>query len=171
MMGCGKSAIGKMLATTLGIEFVDADTEIEAAAGRSIAEIFEDFGEPEFRRLEERVIERLLGEGTRIIALGGGAFINEKTRNNIVHEGLSIWIQADIDILFERVMRKPGKRPLLATDNPKQTLSDLMAKREPIYAKAELHVQSVPGTKSEMRDVLIRAIDQHLAEQSTMEIQ
>ncbi|MEM9277396.1 MAG: shikimate kinase, partial [Pseudomonadota bacterium] len=115
MMGCGKSAIGKMLAKKLDLEFKDADDEIEEAAGRSVAEIFEEYGEEEFRRLESRVIDRVLEEGPVMLALGGGAFMAEDTRNAIAKKGLSVWIKADLDLLLERVGRRPGKRPLLKT--------------------------------------------------------
>ncbi len=166
MMGCGKSAIGKMLARKLHIEFKDADEEIELAAGRSVADIFKEYGEPEFRRLEERVISRLITEGPMVLALGGGAFLNDETRRNILDNGLSVWLNVDFDTLYERVMRKPGKRPLLTKGNPREILIDLMAKREPIYALSNLHVQSVPGTKSEMRNHLLNRLDEHLSEEA-----
>ncbi len=163
MMGCGKSAIGKMLARKLNLEFKDADEEIELAAGRSVADIFKEYGEPEFRRLEERVIARLITEGPMVLALGGGAFLNDETRGNILKNGLSVWLNVDFETLFERVMRKPGKRPLLTKGDPREILSDLMAKRAPIYARAELHVKSVSGTKSDMRNHLLNRLDEHLA--------
>jgi len=164
MMGSGKSAIGKMLARKLRLEFKDADEEIELAAGRSVADIFSEYGEPEFRRLEERVISRLVTEGPIVLALGGGAFLNDETRKNILDKGLSIWLNADFETLYERVMRKPGKRPLLTKGNPREILSELMTKREPIYALSNLHVTSVPGTKSDMRNHLLNRLDEYLAE-------
>jgi len=164
MMGSGKSAIGKMLARKLQLEFKDADEEIELAAGRSVADIFSEYGEPEFRRLEERVISRLVTEGPIVLALGGGAFLNDETRKNILDKGLSIWLNADFETLYERVMRKPGKRPLLTKGNPREILSELMTKREPIYALSNLHVTSVPGTKSDMRNHLLNRLDEYLAE-------
>lgn len=166
MMGCGKSAIGKMLARKLGLEFVDADAEIELAAGRSIPDIFAEFGEEEFRRLEVKVIERVLSEGQILLALGGGAFMSENTRDVIAKHGLSVWLKADLDILLSRVSRKPNKRPLLEQGNPNEILKNLMEIREPIYAKAELHVDSKIGTKSEMRDVVMNVLDKHLENQS-----
>jgi len=164
MMGSGKSAIGKMLARKLQLEFKDADEEIELAAGRSVADIFSEYGEPEFRRLEERVISRLVTEGPIVLALGGGAFLNDETRKNILDKGLSIWLNADFETLYERVMRKPGKRPLLTKGNPREILSELMTKREPIYALSNLYVTSVPGTKSDMRNHLLNRLDEYLAE-------
>jgi shikimate kinase len=162
MMGCGKSAIGAMLAKKLGIGFKDADAEIERAAGRSVADIFSGYGETEFRRLEQKVISRLLSEGPMVLALGGGAFMNETTREAIAQDGFSVWFNVDIDTLHERVMRKPGKRPLLASGNPRETLQNLMHQREPVYALADLKVQSVPGTKTHMRDHVMAEIDKHL---------
>ena len=166
MMGCGKSAIGKMLARKLELEFRDADEEIELAAGRSVADIFKEYGEPEFRRLEERVISRLITEGPMVLALGGGAFLNDHTRKTILDNGLSVWLNVDFETLYERVMRKPGKRPLLTKGNPREILTDLMQKREPIYALSNLHVQSVSGPKSEMRNHLVNRLDEHLASES-----
>jgi shikimate kinase len=166
MMGCGKSAIGKMVARKLGLEFKDADTEIEAAAGRTVADIFAEYGEEEFRRLEERVIERILSEGPVLLALGGGAFMAQPTRAVISRHGLSVWIKADLDLLMERVGRRPNKRPLLKQGDPREILSKLLQVREPVYAKAELHIQSQSGTKSEMRNVVLEALDEHLKDPS-----
>ncbi len=162
MMGCGKSAIGKMLARSLGLEFKDADTEIEIAAGRSVADIFSEYGEPEFRRLETKVIERLVNEGPMVLALGGGAFLSEDTRKAVSENGLSIWLKADLDTLLERVMRKPGKRPLLSQGNPRQIMQELLKKREPVYAKAQLHVVSKGGKKADMRNHLLISLETHL---------
>ena len=162
MMGCGKSAIGKMVARKLELEFVDADTEIELAAGRSIPDIFEEYGEEEFRRLEMKVIERVLEEKQVLLALGGGAFMSEPTREIIFKHGLSVWLKAELELLLERVGRKPNKRPLLKKGNPKEILQNLLETRNPIYSLAELHVDTKPGTKSEMREVVLNAIDEHL---------
>ena len=162
MMGCGKSAIGKMVARRLVLPFKDADAEIELAAGRSVSEIFSDYGEEEFRRLEERVIERLLAEGPLLLALGGGAFMSEATRKIIAENAVSVWLKADIELLLERVGRRPGKRPLLKKGNPRQILEDLLQARNPVYSMAELHVESRSGTKAEMRDVVLNALDEHL---------
>lgn len=162
MMGCGKSAIGKMVARKLELEFVDADTEIELAAGRSIPDIFEEYGEEEFRRLEMKVIERVLEEKQVLLALGGGAFMSEPTREIIFKHGLSVWLKAELELLLERVGRKPNKRPLLKKGNPKEILQNLLETRNPVYSLAELHVDTKSGTKSEMREVVLNALDEHL---------
>lgn len=162
MMGCGKSAIGKMVARRLELEFVDADTEIEVAAGRPVADIFEEYGEEEFRRLEEKVIERVLADKPVLLALGGGAFMAEPTRQIIENYGLSVWIKADLNLLLERVGRRPSKRPLLSQGNPKEILENLLKIREPVYALAELHIESKGGTKSDMRNIVMDALDNHL---------
>lgn len=162
MMGCGKSAIGKMVARRLGLAFVDADAEIELAAGRSVSDIFAEYGEEEFRRLEEKVIERVLQDGPVLLALGGGAFMAEPTREIIARYGLSVWLKADLELLLERVGRKPNKRPLLKKGNPREILQHLLEVRDPVYAKAELHIQSQGGTKSDMRNIVMDALDEHL---------
>ena len=162
MMGCGKSAIGKMVARRLGLEFVDADTEIELAAGRPVSDIFEEYGEEEFRRLEEKVIERVLTDKPVLLALGGGAFMAEPTRKIISKYALSVWLKADLQLLLERVSRRPNKRPLLKKGNPKEILENLLKIREPVYALAELHIESKGGTKSEMRNIVLNALDEHL---------
>jgi len=162
MMGCGKSAIGKMVARNLKLEFRDADTEIEIAAGRSVPEIFADYGETEFRRLELRVIDRVLSEGPVVLALGGGAFMAEETRAAIAKNALSVWLKADIDIILERVGRRPGKRPLLKTGNPREIIQRLMVERDPVYAEEDLHITSKSGTKAEMRDLVLDVMDAHL---------
>jgi len=162
MMGCGKSTIGRMLARKLGLAFKDADTEIEEAAGRNVSEIFAEYGETEFRRLEQRVIERVLNEGPVLLALGGGAFMSEDTRKAIGENAMSIWIKADIELLLARVKRKPGKRPLLKQGNPKEILEDLLVQREPVYALADLHINSINGTKSEMRDHAFNELHDYL---------
>ncbi|MEM7289157.1 MAG: shikimate kinase [Pseudomonadota bacterium] len=163
MMGSGKSAIGKMLATKLGIEFRDSDAEIELAAGRSVADIFEEYGEAEFRRVEERVISRLLSEGPLVLALGGGAFMNEATREAIDQRGVSVWLDVELGTLLERVMRKPGKRPLLSKGDPAEILGKLLEKRTPIYSDADVQVTAIPGTKSDMRNHVLDCLDRQLA--------
>jgi shikimate kinase len=141
MMGVGKSTVGRMLATKIGVKFIDTDEEIEKAADLSISEIFERFGEEYFRDGERRVIARLIGEGPGVIATGGGAFINEQTRNLIKEKCHSVWIDADIDVLVARVSRR-SHRPLLAGKDPRAVLTELFEKRGPIYALADFHVRS-----------------------------
>lgn len=141
LMGAGKTKIGGLLAKKLGLPFVDADAEIEKAAGRTVAEIFEEQGEPAFRDLERRVIARLLSDELKIIAPGGGAIMNEQTANLIRSASISIWLRADLDILVERTGRT-GKRPLLRNGDPREILQGLMNKRYPVYATADIAVDS-----------------------------
>ena len=141
MMGAGKSSIGRRLAQRLDIPFVDADAEIEIAAGMSIEDIFATRGEPEFRSGEARVIARLLEGGTQVIATGGGAFMNADTRAAIQAKGISVWLKADFDVLMRRIKRR-NDRPLLKTDDPAATLKALIDQRYPTYAEATLTVQS-----------------------------
>lgn len=155
MMGSGKSAIGRLVASTLGLEFHDSDTEIEKAADMSVAEIFEKLGEEEFRRGEQKVIERVLAEGPLVLALGGGAFLSEETRKIIAKRATSIWLTADVELLHSRVMRKPGKRPLLEKGDPLQILHDLSKARNPIYQLADLKIESLDASRTKTRDVAI----------------
>ncbi|MDO5898840.1 shikimate kinase [Agrobacterium sp. Azo12] len=141
LMGAGKSAIGRLVAQQLGITFVDTDAEIERVSRMTITDLFAKYGENEFRALEARVIRRLLRGGPKVVSTGGGAFINDVTRNHIKNAGLSLWLRADLDVLWERV-NKRDHRPLLKTENPKATLENLMIKRYPIYAEADLVIES-----------------------------
>jgi len=141
MPGAGKTTIGRRLATCLGLGFCDSDHEVEAAAGMSIPQIFEKLGEPAFRDGERKVIARLLGGPKQVISTGGGAFMNEQTRELIKKEGISIWLKADFDILLERTART-NDRPLLQKGDPASILRDLMDKREPTFALADLTVSS-----------------------------
>ena len=141
MMGAGKSSIGRRLAGEFNLPFVDADTEIETAAGMSIPEIFEAHGEPYFRSGEARVIARLLDSGPQVLASGGGAFINPQTRALIRARGISVWLKADLEVLLRRLKRR-SDRPLLKTDDPEQTLRQLIAERYPIYAEADVTIHS-----------------------------
>jgi len=141
MMGSGKSSIGRRLAARLAIPFVDADSEIEEAAGMTIAEIFEAHGEAYFRAGEMRVIARLLDHGPQVLATGGGAFMSKETRALIRSKGISVWLKAEFDVLLKRIRRRTD-RPLLKTDDPAATLNALMAERDPIYAEADITVHS-----------------------------
>src|SRR5580693_7678428 len=141
MMGVGKSSIGRRLAARLGVPFVDADTEIEKAAGMSIADIFARHGEADFRSGEARVIARLLEGGPQVLATGGGAFMNPDTRAAIAAKGISIWLKAEFDVLMKRIRRRQD-RPLLRTEDPAATLRKLIEERDPIYALADLTIQS-----------------------------
>ena len=142
MMGVGKSSIGRRLGARLGVPFVDADTEIERAAGMSIADIFARHGEAAFRSGEARVIARLLNGGPQVLATGGGAVINEATRALIKERGVSIWLSAELDLLLRRISKRKAERPMLQTDDPAATLRDLLTTRQPIYAQADITVQS-----------------------------
>jgi shikimate kinase len=142
MMGVGKSSIGRRLAARLSIPFVDADSEIEKAAGMSVADIFARHGEADFRSGEARVIARLLESGPQVLATGGGAFMNQKTRDAIRAKGVSIWLKAELEVLLRRISKRRSERPLLATDDPATTLRNLLTEREPVYAEADLTVQS-----------------------------
>jgi shikimate kinase len=148
MMGAGKSTIGRRLSARLRLPFLDADTEIETAAGMSIPDIFEARGEPDFRDGEARVIARLLDNGPGVIATGGGAFMREETRNRIRDKAISIWLKADAEIIMRRVKRR-ADRPLLQTTDPEATVGRLLSEREPIYQHADLTVWSrdVPHEK------------------------
>lgn len=160
LMGAGKSSVGKIVATQLGIPFIDTDHEIERVSRMTIPELFARYGEQEFRALETRVIKRLLRQGPRVVSTGGGAFINERTRAHLKSGGLSVWLKADLDVLWDRVSRRDN-RPLLKTENPKQTLENLMNARYPIYAEADLTVQSRDVRKElvarEILDAIIQA--------------
>lgn len=147
LMGAGKSVIGRMLSQLVGLPFVDIDDEIVAAAQMPITEIFEAYGEPEFRSLETRVIKRVLQEGPQIISTGGGAFMNEETRKNILSSSVTLWLKADFDVLWQRVSKR-STRPLLQQPNPQKILRDLMDERYPIYAQSDLVVQSRNAPKS-----------------------
>lgn len=141
LMGCGKSAVGRRLAARLSLPFTDADEEIEKAAGKSINDIFADHGESHFREGERRVITRLLGQGPQVLATGGGAFVNAETRANIRANGVSIWLRADLPVLMKRVGKR-DTRPLLRSGDPEATMRRLMEQRYPIYAEADLIVES-----------------------------
>lgn len=144
LMGVGKSTVGKKLAEALNAAFVDSDEEIEKAAGLSVQEIFARHGEPEFRRGERRVIERLLNGPPIVLATGGGAYIDPATRALMKEKSTTVWLRADLDVIWRRVNRR-DTRPLLKRDNPRQVLEDLNAARSPIYAEADIVVVSGDG--------------------------
>jgi shikimate kinase len=141
LMGAGKSTVGRRLAKRLGLAFADSDIEIEKAADRSIAEIFDAHGEASFRDGERRVIARLVDGEPKVIATGGGAFVDERTRTLILERCVAVWLDADLETLAERVTRR-GRRPLLKGKEPLPVLRDLAAARNPLYAQAHLHVRS-----------------------------
>ena len=142
MMGAGKSTVGRRLAARLGLSFVDADEEIEAAAGMTVSEIFERYGEAHFRDGERRVIARLMDGAPKVIATGGGAFMQEETRRLILDNATAIWLDADIDVLVDRVARRDS-RPLLKGRDARAVLTELAAVRNPVYALAPIHIKSI----------------------------
>ena len=157
MMGSGKSSIGRRLALRLGIPFVDADAEIEKAADMSIAEIFSARGEEEFRSGEARVMVRLLDGGPQVLSTGGGAFMNGNTRAAIAGKGISIWLDAEFDVLMKRIKRRHD-RPLLKTEDPAATLRKLMDERYPVYALADVTVQSRDVSHEKIVDEIVEAL-------------
>ena len=165
MMGAGKTSVGKRLAGRLGLTFVDADTAIEEAAKKTVTEIFAEHGEDYFRQGERRVIARLLRQPRQIIATGGGAFMNAETRAAIRAAGLSIWLKADWELLFERVRRRPT-RPLLQNADPEGTLKALVDLRYPVYAEADLTVQSVDVPHEAMVDAVMAALEAWLIDEA-----
>ena len=168
MMGAGKSAIGRRAAERLSLQFVDADDEIEDAAGCSISDIFELYGEQAFRDVERRVIQRLLAGPVKVIATGGGAFMNEATRAAIKACAHSIWLRADFDTLWRRVSCR-NNRPLLKTADPQGTLRGLIEERYPVYAEADLIVESTDGPRVATVDRVIFALVAYLREAADRE--
>jgi shikimate kinase len=157
LMGAGKSSIGRRLAEKLDLPFVDADQEIEAAAGKSIPEIFADHGEPYFREGERRVISRLLENGAQVLATGGGAFMNDETRAAIAAHGISIWLRADLPLLMKRVMKR-SDRPLLKADDPESVMRRLMEQRYPVYATADITIDSRDAQHAQMVNEVLRQL-------------
>lgn len=166
MMGAGKSSIGRRLANRLGMAFADADSEIEQAANASITEIFETHGEAYFRDGERRVIQRLLDGSQKVLATGGGAFIQPDTRAAIQAKGISIWLKADRDLLLQRVKRR-NNRPLLNTGDPAETIEKLIAERYPIYAEANIHIQSRDIAHDVVISDILAALAEYLEREAT----
>jgi shikimate kinase len=168
MMAAGKSSVGRRLAQRLAVPFADADTETEAAhAGMTIPEIFNVHGEAYFRAGEARVIARLLDNGPQVLATGGGAFMNADTRAAIAAKGISIWLRADFEVLLRRVRRRQD-RPMLQTDDPGATLRELMIVRDPVYALAEVTVQSREVAHDKVVDDIVAALARHLLPADTL---
>lgn len=161
LMGAGKSVIGRKVAAKLKIPFVDADAEIEKAAKMTVADIFTSYGEPEFRRLEKSVIKRVLESGPQILATGGGAYMDDETRDVIGENGVCLWLSADIELLMQRVSKKTT-RPLLRNPNPRGVMEDLINERYPLYALADLEVASQDVSKDEMTNTMISALATHM---------
>jgi len=161
MMGAGKSSVGRRLAARLGVAFVDADAQIEEAAQMTIPEIFETYGESDFRSAEARVIARLLDGGPQVLATGGGAFMNPDTRAAIRAKGISFWLNAEFDVLLRRLKRR-SDRPLLKTDDPAETLRRLMAERSPVYAEADVTIHSREVAHEKIVDEILASLSRHV---------
>ncbi|MER2508381.1 MAG: shikimate kinase [Amaricoccus sp.] len=158
LMGAGKTSVGKRLAQLLEVDFTDSDAEIERAAGMTVPEIFARLGEAAFRDGERRVISRLLAERPGVLATGGGAFVEPRTREEIAVHGTSVWLRADLALLWDRVRDRPG-RPLLQAPDPRAVLSDLLDRRYPIYASADVVVDSQRGASHEaMARAIVQAV-------------
>ena len=163
LMGAGKSTVGKRLAKRLGLPFVDSDSAIEDAAGYSAAEVFERFGEKDFRDGERRLVARLVNDGSvGIIATGGGVFIDPRTRELLNERAITVWLDAPVDVLGERTAKR-NTRPLLRTADPKATLARLAEERRSSYAQAHIHIRSGIQGHGEVVDKIIAAVNQHLS--------
>jgi shikimate kinase len=157
LMGCGKSSVGRRLAARLELPFVDADEEIERAAGKSIPDIFAEHGEAHFREGERKVIQRLLSEGQKVLATGGGAYMNADTREAIRRAGISVWLKADLPVLMRRVLKRDN-RPLLKEKDPEAVMRSLMERRYPIYAEADITVDSRDVAHDVIVDEVLKAV-------------
>jgi shikimate kinase len=157
LMGVGKTTVGRRLAALLKRQFRDADEEIEKAAGRSVSEIFEDFGEAAFRAGERKVVARLLGEEPMVLALGGGAFVDPETRARVKGSACSIWLKADIETLMKRVARR-DTRPLLKTEDPETVMRELLERRTLAYSEADIHVDAAANSHQATVDVIVEAL-------------
>lgn len=159
MMGAGKSSVGRRLAARLGVAFRDADSEIESAAGCTISEIFERYGEPAFRDGERKVIARLLGEPPHILATGGGAFIDPATHEKLKRDAVTVWLKAPVDLLLARTQRR-DTRPLLRTGDPRATLERLLEERTPIYEQADFTIDSKDGPHTTIVERIVAMLSQ-----------
>jgi shikimate kinase len=164
LMGAGKSTVGRRLARRLGLSFVDSDSEIEDAAGLSAGEVFQRYGERDFRDGERRVVARLAGGPVRVIATGGGAFVNPETRAMLNARCITVWLDASVDLLAERTARRPATRPLLQEGDRAETLARLDDERRPAYAQAHLRVASEGGSHAEVVEKIVAALARHLGE-------
>ena len=161
LMGVGKSTVGRRLARRLGLDFVDSDAAIEDASGYSAAEVFERFGEQDFRDGERRLVARLIDGAVRVIATGGGAFVDPRTRRLLNERAITVWLDAPVEVLAERTSRR-DTRPLLRNEDPKGTLERLSDVRRPSYAEAHIHVKSSEGPHGDVVERIVAAIDRHL---------
>jgi shikimate kinase len=165
LMGVGKSTVGRRLAKRLGLSFVDSDSAIEDAAGYSPAEMFERFGEKDFRDGERRLVARLVEGDVRIIATGGGAYVDPRTRQLLNERAITVWLDAPVDVLAERTSRR-DTRAQLRNGDPKGTLEKLSQERRPSYEEAHIHVKSGEGAHKEVVEAIIEALEKHLSQRS-----
>ena len=163
LMGAGKSTVGRRLAKRLNLPFVDSDVEIEEASGSSTAELFERFGETDFRDGERRLVARLVDGTVRVIATGGGAFVDPRTRDLLNERAITVWLDAPIDVLAERTRRRDN-RPLLKKGDRSETLARLSEERQPHYAEAKIHIRSGNGAHGDVVEAIIAALEDHLAQ-------
>jgi len=161
LMGVGKSTVGRRLARRLGLDFVDSDAAIEDASGYSAAEVFERFGEQDFRDGERRLVARLIDGAVKVIATGGGAYVDPRTRELLNERAITVWLDAPVEVLAERTSRR-DTRPLLRNDDPKGTLERLNDERRPSYAEAHIHVKSSEGPHGDVVERIVAAIEDHL---------
>jgi shikimate kinase len=162
LMGVGKSTVGRRLARRLGLPFVDSDAEIEDASGFSAAEVFERFGEADYRDGERRLVARLVDGQVRVISTGGGVFVDPRTRELLKTRTITVWLDAPVEVLAQRTRRR-DTRPLLRTDNPKATLERIAEEERPAYAEAHIHVRSSDGAHRDVVDAIVKALEDHLA--------
>lgn len=162
LMGAGKSTVGRRLARRLGLPFVDSDAAIEDAAGLPAGEIFERFGEADFRDGERRLVARLIEGPVRVIATGGGAYVNEQTRKLLNERAITVWLDAPVDLLAERTARRPDTRPMLKDGDRAAILGKLIEERRPSYAEAHIRIPSTSGGHAAVVEAIIAALQQHL---------
>ncbi|MER9404644.1 shikimate kinase [Mesorhizobium caraganae] len=160
LMGAGKTAIGRKVAAMLTLPFIDSDQEIESVSRMTVPELFERYGETEFRALEQRVILRLLENGPQVLSTGGGAFMNAQTRDAIASHGVSVWLKAELDLLMERVSKKQN-RPLLKNPDPRAVLERLMGERYPVYATSDVTVATRDDRKEVIATEVVDALCGH----------
>jgi shikimate kinase len=165
LMGVGKSTVGRRLAKRLGLSFVDSDSAIEDAAGCTAAEVFERYGEQDFRDGERRLVRRLMDGEIRVIATGGGAFVDARTRQLLNERAITVWLDAPVDVLAQRTARR-DTRPLLKNGDPKGTLERLAKERRPSYAEAHIHVKSGDGAHRDVVEAIIQALEEHLSKRT-----
>jgi shikimate kinase len=161
LMGVGKSTVGRRLAKRLGLPFIDSDSAIEDASGFSAAEVYERFGERDFRDGERRLVARLIEDQVRVIATGGGAYVDPRTRQLLNERAITVWLDAPVDVLTERTARR-DTRPLLRNPNPKATLERLSEERRPSYEEAHIHIKSGDGAHKDVVDAIVQALEEHL---------